>query len=185
MIHPRALVESDQIGDGTRVWAFAHILEGAVVGKNCNVCDHSFIEKGAVLGNNVTVKNGVAIWDRVTIEDNCFIGPNAVFTNDMNPRTEYKKQPEDFDETLIHSGSTIGANATIVCGSRLGHYSFIGAGAVVRGTIPDYALFVGVPARQIGWMCRCATKLNEELICPDCQSKYEECDSGLKPLSEA
>src|SRR5438270_2611470 len=114
--HPAALVESDEIGPRTRVWAFAHVLPGARIGSGCNICDHAFIETGAVLGNNVTVKNGVAIWLGVTVEDNVFLGPHCVLTNDPNPRAYIKKSGEVLETTLIRANATVGANATILCG---------------------------------------------------------------------
>lgn len=158
-IHPQALVETNDLGAGTRVWAFAHVMSGARVGAGCNICGHVFIESGAILGNGVTVKNGVAIWDRVTIEDYVFLGPNCVLTNDFNPRAAFRKGRAELLPTRIGRGATIGANATIVCGVILGQSAFIGAGAVVIHDVPDFALMVGNPARQVGWMCACGTRL--------------------------
>ena len=157
--HPNALIDTDEIGDNTRIWAFAHVLNGARVGSCCNIGEHSYIEGGASLGNNVTVKNGVSIWALVTVEDNCFLGPHCVFTNDMNPRAYIKKGPEDLLPTCVKSNSSIGANATIVCGHTIGRFAFVGAGSVVTRDVQDYALVVGNPARQIGWMCECAERL--------------------------
>lgn len=157
--HPQALVDSENIGDRTRVWAFAHVMNGAQVGSDCNVGEHAYIEGGAKLGNNVTVKNGVSIWSGITVEDNVFLGPHCVLTNDPNPRAYIKKSSDSLVTTLIRANSTIGANATIVCGVTIGQYAFIGAGTVVIRSVPDYALMVGNPARQIGWMCVCANKL--------------------------
>jgi acetyltransferase-like isoleucine patch superfamily enzyme len=185
--HPQALVETEDIGPGTRIWAFAHVLSGARIGSACNICDHVFIETGAVLGNNVTVKNGVAIWQGVTVEDNVFLGPNCVLTNDRNPRAYIKKSGEALETTLICANATVGANATILCGVTIGRYAFIGAGAVVLRTVPDYALMVGNPARQVGWMCRCATRLplpalanpHSSATCPQCQAQFVVTASGL------
>jgi UDP-2-acetamido-3-amino-2,3-dideoxy-glucuronate N-acetyltransferase len=181
-IHPKALVESDSIGRGTRVWAFAHIMKDAVIGANCNICDHAFIESNVQLGNNVTVKNGVAIWDGVIIEDDVFLGPQAVFTNDPNPRAEIKKSRLQLLPTLVRKGATIGANATIVCGTTIGCYAFIGAGAVVIRDIPEHALIVGVPGRISGWICSCATKLKVvrgKAKCTACGRVYEKNKAGL------
>src|SRR6266404_6821610 len=150
LVHPQALVESQDIGPRTRIWAFAHVMTGARVGSDCNICDHAFIETGAVLGNNVTVKNGVAIWEGITIEDNVFLGPNCVLTNDLNPRAYIKKIGTGLRTTLIRANATIGANATILCGLSVGQYAFIGAGAVVIRPVPDFGLMIGNPARQIG-----------------------------------
>jgi acetyltransferase-like isoleucine patch superfamily enzyme len=182
-IHPKALVESDSIGEGTRVWAFAHVMKDAVIGANCNVCDHAFIESNARLGNNVTVKNGVAIWDGVVIEDDVFLGPNAVFTNDPNPRAEIKKSRQQLLSTLVRKGATIGANAIIVCGTTIGSYAFVAAGAVVTRDVPDYALIMGVPGRISGWMCKCAGRLKVvcgKSKCATCGRSYKETGAGLR-----
>ncbi len=188
--HPQALVESDDIGRNTRVWAFAHVMKGARVGADCNLCDHTFIETGAVLGNNVTVKNGVSVWDGVRIKDDVFIGPNCTFTNDPNPRAYIKKGPEGLVSTHIAKGVTIGANATIRCGIDIGRYAFIGAGAVVIRAVPELALVVGNPATQMGWMCVCAHRLplavsgapGELCTCPHCQQRLVRMKEGLKLL---
>ncbi len=186
-VHPKALVESTEIGPGTMIWAYAHIMRGARVGANCKIGDHAFIESGAVLGNQVTVKNGVAVWDRVTVEDNVFLGPNCVLTNDLNPRTYIQKSGEGLTPTLIRANATIGANVTIVCGITIGRYAFVGAGAVVIRSIPDFALVVGNPSRQIGWMCICAEKLplpasapaGTEVTCPHCHVSFTVMQDGL------
>ncbi len=185
-VHERALCESDAIGPGTRVWAFAHVMPGARVGAGCNVCDHAFIEGGAVVGDRVTVKNCVLIWDKVTIEDEVFLGPNMVFTNDMNPRVAFKKDPDQFLPTLVRHGASIGANATIVCGTTIGRYAFVGAGAVVTEDVPDHALVVGNPARAVGWICTCGERLPDEATgglrrCASCARSFRELASGLTP----
>lgn len=183
-VHPQALVETNVIGDGTRVWAFAHIMAGAIVGSNCNICDHAFVESGVVLGDGVTIKNGVAIWDGVTLGNHVFVGPNAVFTNDLNPRAEVKKGHDQFVPTRVQEGATIGANATIVCGVTLGRYCFVGAGTVVIRDIAPYALVVGNPARQIGYMCECGDRLPESLVCA-CGNQFESSTFGLKKIRAA
>jgi acetyltransferase-like isoleucine patch superfamily enzyme len=127
--HPQALVDSEQIGDRSRVWAFAHVMAGAQIGSDCNVGEHAYIEGGVRLGNNVTVKNGVSIWSGITVEDNVFLGPHCVLTNDPNPRAYIKKSSDSLVETLIRANATIGANATILCGVTIGRYAFVGAGA--------------------------------------------------------
>ena len=171
-VHPQALVETEVIGEGTRVWAFAHVMKGAVVGRNCNIGDHAFVESNVIIGDGVTIKNGVAVWDGVSLGDHVFVGPNAVFTNDLNPRAEIKKSREQFVTTDVHEGATIGANATIVCGVTIGRYAFIGAGTVVIRDIPPYAMVVGNPARQIGFMCECGERLPEHLVC-GCGNRFE------------
>ena len=185
-VHERALCESDQVGVNTRVWAFAHVMAGAVVGVDCNICGHSFVEGGARLGDRVVVKNGVQVWDRVTLEDDVFIGPNATFTNDLDPRAAFKKSPEAFLPTLVRRGATIGANATIVCGTTLGEGCFVAAGAVVTRDVPAYALVAGVPARATGWVCACGEGLGApsggEVEC-SCGRRYREAGSaGLEPF---
>jgi len=143
--HPQALVESSNIGEGTRVWAFAHVLPGAVIGRDCNICDHVFIENQVVVGDRVTVKCGVQLWDGVSIEDDVFVGPNATFINDPFPRS--KQHPEHYAQTLIRKGASIGANATILSGVTVGAGAMVGAGAVVTRSVPPHAVVVGNPAR--------------------------------------
>ena len=146
-IHPKSDVANCTIGDGTKVWQFVVILEGAKIGRNCNICANSLIEGGAIIGDDVTVKSGVSIWDGVIIMDNVFVGPNATFTNDLFPRS--KSQPDSYINTIIEVGASIGANATILAGTKIGKYSMIGAGAVVTSDVPEYAVVVGNPARRM------------------------------------
>jgi UDP-2-acetamido-3-amino-2,3-dideoxy-glucuronate N-acetyltransferase len=183
-VHPQALVETDRIGEGTRIWAFAHVMQAATIGRNCNICDHAFVESNVVIGDGVTIKNGVAIWDGVTLGDHVFVGPNAVFTNDLNPRAEVKKGHDQFVPTNIQEGATIGANATIVCGVTLGRYAFVGAGAVVIRDVPPYGLVVGNPARQIGYMCECGETLPESTVCV-CGNRFESAEFGLRKIVAA
>ncbi len=157
-VHPNAIIEPGaSIGDKTRVWAFVHILPKAVVGSECNICDGVFIENDVVVGNRVTIKCGVQLWDGLRIEDDCFIGPNATFTNDIRPRS--KIYPSRFPITTLKQGCTIGANATILPGISIGKWAMVGAGAVVTKNVPAFALVRGNPARQAGWVCRCGNKL--------------------------
>lgn len=176
-VHPQAICESDAVGAGTRVWAFAHVLPGAVVGKGCNLGDHTFVEGGARIGDGVTVKNGVAVWDAVTLEDDVFVGPNVSFTNDLTPRARVKKPPEAFVPTLVRRGATLGANATIVCGTVIDSFAFVAAGAVVTRDVARHALVAGNPARPIGWVCECGTRLDRSLRCA-CGASYREDDAG-------
>ena len=178
-VHPAALVESEEVGSGTRVWAFAHVMKGAIVGRDCNIGDHAFIESGAVLGDRVTVKNGCLIWHGVRIGDDVFIGPGVVFTNDLMPRVRYKTGPEDWLQTEVASRASIGANATVVCGIRIGFNSMIGAGAVVTKDVLDHALVVGSPASRRGWACDCGAMLDTKLTCENCGRRYSVASSGL------
>lgn len=147
--HPAAIVESRQIGARTRIWAFAHVLPGAVIGADCNICDHTFIENDVVIGDRVTVKCGVQVWDGIVIEDDVFIGPNATFTNDPFPRS--RKHLGAYPKTVIHSGASIGANATVLPGLSIGRHAMIGAGAVVTRNVPPYAIVVGNPGYIKGY----------------------------------
>ena len=149
-IHSHALCETDEIGEDSRVWAFAYILAGARIGKNANICSHVFIEGGVRLGDRVTVKSGVQLWDGVEVEDDVFIGPNATFTNDLFPRS--KVVPEEFAKTRIERGASIGANATILAGTTIGTGAMVGAGAVVTRSVPPNAIVVGNPARIHGYV---------------------------------
>jgi UDP-2-acetamido-3-amino-2,3-dideoxy-glucuronate N-acetyltransferase len=179
-VHERGLCESTSVGEGTRVWAFAHVMAGAVVGRDCNIGGGAFIESGAVVGDRVTVKNNVLLWDKVVIEDDVFLGPNAVFTNDLNPRAAHRKP---FVPTVVRRGATIGANATVVCGVVVGEAAFVGAGAVVVDDVPAHALVVGNPARRIGWVCACGERLDDALTCPSCARRYQPEGDGLASAS--
>lgn len=158
-VHPQALVESTHIGPRTRIWAFAHVMEGAVVGADCNVGECVFIEAGAQIGDRVTIKNGVQVWMGVTCDDDVFMGPNATLTNDLRPRSGRRIASEDFPKTHLGRGASVGANATIVAGVAIGAHAMIGAGCVVIRSVLSHALVVGNPARQVGWVCTCGAKL--------------------------
>lgn len=175
-IHSHALVdEGAEIGARTRVWAFSHILSGAKIGEDCNICDHTYIENNVVLGNRVTVKCGVYLWDGVTAEDDVFIGPAAVFTNDLKPRS--RQYPQEFAQTMLKQGCSIGANSTIVAGNIIGAWSLIGAGSVVTKDVPDYAAFWGNPAKFQYWICRCTRKIlllgNDDKSVCQCGKNYQ------------
>jgi acetyltransferase-like isoleucine patch superfamily enzyme/dTDP-4-dehydrorhamnose 3,5-epimerase-like enzyme len=148
--HPAALVESSQIGEGTRVWAFAHVLPGARIGRNCNICDHTFIENDVVIGDRVTVKSGVQLWDGISVEDDVFIGPNATFTNDRFPRSR-QHQEQGILRTVIRRGASIGANATVLPGLTIGEFAMVGAGTVVTRDVPPNSVLAGNPGRITGY----------------------------------
>jgi UDP-2-acetamido-3-amino-2,3-dideoxy-glucuronate N-acetyltransferase len=156
-IHPQAIAESNNIGKGTRIWAFAHILRGAVVGRNCNIGDHCYIEGKVKIGNEVVIKNGVSLWEGVTIENHVFVGPNVTFTNDSLPRAKVYRNK--YDNTLIKEGASIGANATLISPIIIGCYALVGGGAVVTHDVPDFGLVYGNPARLSAFVCRCAKSL--------------------------
>jgi acetyltransferase-like isoleucine patch superfamily enzyme len=178
--HPLALVESDSIGAETRIWAYAHVMKGARVGARCNLGEGVFVEGDVVIGNDVTIKNGVAVYNLVTIEDDAFLGPHCVFTNDLRPRSgRFKRTAESFSPTRVGRGATIGANATIVCGNSVGDYAMVAAGAVVTKNVPPYVLVAGVPARPIGFVCACGERLPASLKC-DCGLSYTKDGNGLR-----
>jgi acetyltransferase-like isoleucine patch superfamily enzyme len=186
--HPNSLVETQHIGAGTRVWAFVHILPGAVLGANCNVCDHCYIENQVIIGNNVTLKCGVYLWDGVTMEDNVFVGPNVVFTNDVVPRSgnkDYLMRP-----TLIKAGASLGANSTILAGVTIGEYALTGIASVVTRDVPAYALVYGNPARQHGWVGEQGERLkpvegaSSGWYSPVTGRQYRETSHGLEQLPQ-
>lgn len=177
-VHPDGRCDSDEVGARTRVWAFAHVLTGARVGSDCNICDGAFVEGGAVIGNGSTIKNGVLIFDGVTIGADVFVGPGVIFTNDLNPRAHIKRGRDAFLPTVVEDGATLGAGAIVVCGVAIGHDAFIGAGTVVTGDVRPHAFVVGNPSRQIGWACRCGLRLPDELACR-CGLRYTLDDDEL------
>jgi UDP-2-acetamido-3-amino-2,3-dideoxy-glucuronate N-acetyltransferase len=174
-IHPTAIVDAGaRIGDGTKVWHWVHVSGGARIGANCVLGQNVFVANDVVIGNNVRIQNNVSVYDAVTLEDDVFCGPSMVFTNVYNPRSHVSRK-NDYRRTLVKRGTSIGANATIVCGVTLGEYAFIGAGAVVNTDVLPYALMVGVPAKRIGWMCQCGERLpsGKRLAqCRKCGERY-------------
>ncbi len=197
-VHPTAVVdEGAQIGAGTRIWHFSHIMPTARIGEGCNLGQNVFVDNNTVIGNRVKIQNNVSVYNGVILEDYVFCGPSMVFTNVINPRSEIERKHE-FKPTLVRRGATIGANATIVCGVTIGRYALIGAGAVVTSDVPDYALVIGVPARQVGWVSRHGHRLSEQddqgnWVCPQSGWRYREVEPGVlrcldwpedEPLSE-
>jgi len=174
-VHPSAIIdEGAQIGEGTRIWHFVHVMGGARIGSDCVFGQNCFVGNVRV-GNDVHVQNNVSIYDGVTLEDHVFAGPSCVFTNVANPRSEVERKQE-YQTTLVRRGATIGANATIVCGVTLGEYCFVGAGAVAKSDVAPFALVVGVPARRVGWMCACGIRLptpdDSRARCESCGAEY-------------
>ena len=178
-VHESSYVdEGCVIGEGTKVWHFSHIMSGAKIGKKCSIGQNVNIGGKAVVGNGVKIQNNVSVYDRVIIEDDVFCGPSCVFTNVFNPRAFVERKTE-YLQTLVKKGASIGANATVICGTTLGKYCFVGAGSVVTKDVPDYALVYGSPAKQHGWMCECGVKLNNVLFCEECGKRYQETQQGL------
>ena len=166
-IHEKAIVESNKIGDDSRIWAFVHILSGAEIGKNANICDHCFIENDVLIGDNVTIKCGVYIWDGMHIEDNVFVGPSVTFANDRYPRSknpDFKKE-----RTLLKEGCSIGANATLLPGITIGQYAIVGAGSVVTKDVPNHALTYGNPGKIHGYVCKCGKQLSFDTNMAQCE----------------
>jgi UDP-2-acetamido-3-amino-2,3-dideoxy-glucuronate N-acetyltransferase len=182
VVHESAYVDAGaSIGAGTKIWHFCHVLGGAVIGERCSFGQNVVVMNGTRVGNNVKVQNNVSIYEGVELEDDVFCGPSMVFTNVLNPRSHVSRRNE-YQRTLVRRGATIGANATIVCGTTLGEYAFVGAGAVVVNDVLDYALMVGVPARRIGWICQCGERLPDDGrgTCKACGSSYEPAGEGIR-----
>lgn len=178
-VHATAIIdEGALIGDNSRVWHWVHICAGAKIGRDCSLGQNVFVGNHVTIGNNVKIQNNVSVYDNVTLEDDVFCGPSMVFTNVYNPRSAISRKNE-YRDTLVKRGATLGANSTIVCGVTIGEYAFIGAGAVVNKDVPDYALMVGVPAKQVGWMSRYGAKLNlpvrgeAQTECPETGELYK------------
>jgi UDP-2-acetamido-3-amino-2,3-dideoxy-glucuronate N-acetyltransferase len=177
-IHPSAIVdEGAQLGEGTRIWHWVHVCARAVIGEQCSLGQNVFVGNRVRIGNNVKIQNNVSVYDNVTIEDDVFCGPSMVFTNVYNPRSAVSRKDE-YRDTLIKRGATLGANCTIVCGVTIGEHAFVGAGSVVNRDVPAFALVVGVPARQVGWMSRFGERLqlpltgDAEAVCPHTGDRY-------------
>lgn len=188
-IHPTAIVDQGaQIGDGSRVWHWAHISSGAQIGSDCSLGQGVFVGNRVIIGNNCKIQNNVSVYDNVTLEDDVFCGPSMVFTNVYNPRSLIERKSE-YRNTLVKNGATLGANCTIVCGSTIGEYAFVGAGAVVNKDVSPYALMVGVPARQIGWMSEFGEQIplplqgTGQYTCPYTGQIYELCGNKLQKLT--
>lgn len=189
-IHPTAVVDTDQIGQGTRIWAFSHIMKDVSVGADCNIGEHCFIESGAFIGNEVTVKNGTMVWEGITLEDGVFVGPHVSFTNDLYPRSPRLLQAREryntkqwLLPTVVKAGATVGASAVLLANLTIGEFSMVGAGAVVTKDVPSYALVAGNPARLRGWVCQCGQPLKFQQntsACCDCGRSFVKDDMAIR-----
>ena len=182
-IHPSALVDAGaQIGEGTRVWHWVHVCGAARIGKGCSLGQNVFIGNDVIIGNNVKIQNNVSVYDAIRLDDDVFCGPSMVFTNVYNPRSAVSRKNE-YRQTNVRRGVTLGANCTIVCGVTIEEYAFVGAGAVINRDVPAYALMLGVPAKQQGWMCRCGLRLQGtgKVLC-NCGAAYGIDESACTPL---
>jgi len=188
--HPTAIIdEGAQIGEGTRIWHWAHVCGGAEIGERCSVGQNGFVGNKVTIGNNVKIQNNISVYDNVTLEDDVFCGPSMVFTNVYNPRSAVSRKDE-YRNTLVKRGATLGANCTIICGVTIGEYAFVGAGAVINRDVKPYAIMVGVPARQVGWMSKYGERLelpvngDAEAKCPATGQRYRLNGNELEYLGD-
>ncbi len=186
-VHPSSFIDDGvSVGNGTKIWHFCHILKGSKIGSECIVGQNVSIGPDVLIGNNCKIQNNVSVYKAITLEDDVFCGPSCVFTNVYNPRA-FIERKQEFRPTLVKKGATIGANATIVCGVTVGKYAMVGAGAVIKSVVPDYAIFVGVPAKQAGWVCKCGTTLefdNYNAVCKRCGNIYKISNGNLIVIEE-
>jgi UDP-2-acetamido-3-amino-2,3-dideoxy-glucuronate N-acetyltransferase len=183
-VHESSFVDEPcEIGAGTKIWHFSHVMKGSAIGRDCNIGQNVVVSPGVTVGDGCKIQNNVSLYTGVVLEDAVFCGPSMVFTNVVNPRSEIVRRDE-YKKTLVRRGATLGANSTVVCGVTIGRYAFVGAGAVVTRDVPDYALVVGNPARRTGWMCRCGIKLEVDgaaTACAACGAKYSMHAGVLEP----
>ncbi|HET9529311.1 MAG TPA: acyltransferase [Blastocatellia bacterium] len=189
-VHESSYVDEPcEIGEGTKIWHFSHIMSGSKIGRGCNIGQNVVVSPGVRIGDNVKLQNNVSVYTGVELEDDVFCGPSMVFTNVVNPRSHVSRKDE-YRRTLVKKGASIGANATVVCGNTIGRYAFIGAGAVVTRDVPDYAMIVGNPGRIAGWMCQCGIKLDldrslqgvQSVTCSTCGKSYEKRDETVSEM---
>lgn len=173
-VHETSIVDDNvEIGEKTKIWHFCHVQSGARIGKGCSFGQNVNVSNNVKIGDGCKVQNNVSIYEGVELEDYVFCGPSMVFTNDLTPRAKYPKGSVGYKKTVLHTGASIGANATVVCGHEVGKWAMVAAGAVVTKNVPDYALVAGIPAKQIGWVCECGNRLGENLECSECGRKYK------------
>jgi acetyltransferase-like isoleucine patch superfamily enzyme len=192
-IHPTSIVETSQIGDGTRIWAFTHVMKDVCIGANCNIGEHCYIESRVTIGSNVTIKNGNMVWEGVRLEDGVFVGPQVVFTNDLYPRSPRLSQARErysdqrwLRPTCIKRGASLGAGAVILAGVTIGEFCTVGAGSTVTKSLPPSALVIGSPARLRGWVCQCGQPLtfsNDSATCAECGLDFTKTGNFVEPLS--
>ena len=186
-VHPSSIVDEPcEIGEGTKIWHFSHVMKHARIGRRCSIGQNVMVATGVVIGDSCKIQNNVSVYEGVTLDDYVFCGPSMVFTNVINPRSEIERKTE-YRATRVGRGATLGANCTIMCGHDIGAYAFVGAGAVVTKDIPAYALVLGNPARRVGWMCRCGIRLPDDrgdIACASCGTTYREISGRLEPLSD-
>lgn len=179
-IHPTAVVdEGARVGEGSRIWHFCHVMPGARIGPSCILGQNVFVAGGVTIGEGTKIQNNVSVYEGVRIGRRCFIGPSAVFTNVKTPRAEVERKGS-YMPTVVHDGATIGANATVVCGTTIGRYGVVGAGSVVTADVPEHRVVYGVPARVRGWACRCGAVLDRRLRCPDCRRAYRRRGASIE-----
>lgn len=182
-VHESSYIDDGvEIGEGTKIWHFCHIQKGAQIGENCSLGQNVNVSNNVKIGNGCKLQNNVSVYEGVELEDFVFCGPSMVFTNDLTPRAKYPKGREGYKKTLLKTGATVGANATIVCGNTLGKWCMVASGAVVTKDVKNYALMAGVPAKQIGWVCECGEVLKSGLTCEKCGRKYLESEDGLEEI---
>ncbi|MDA3871858.1 MAG: DapH/DapD/GlmU-related protein [Candidatus Marinimicrobia bacterium] len=186
-LHESSFIDENvKIGDGTKVWHFSHIQSGSTIGENCSIGQNVNVGNNIKIGNGVKIQNNVSVYEGVELEDYVFCGPSMVFTNVMNPRSEFpQKGSEFYHKTLVKKSASIGANATIICGHTIGKYAFVAAGSVVTKDVPNYGLVVGVPARRIAWVCECGDKLefsDSETVCKKCGKKYRKNENDIEKI---
>ena len=183
-VHESSYIDKPcEIGKGTKIWHFSHVMKNSSIGENCNIGQNVVISPNVIIGDNVKIQNNVSVYSGVICENDVFLGPSCVFTNVINPRA-FIERKDEYKKTIVRKGASIGANATIVCGHNIGQYAFVGAGAIVTKDVPDYALVVGTPARVVGYVCRCGRKLEQKnnlYKCSACNKEYIFTDGNLKP----
>ena len=183
-IHSSSVIDDQvKIGTGTKIWHFCHIQSGAFIGKNCSLGQNVNISNNVIIGDGCKIQNNVSIYEGVELEDYVFCGPSCVFTNDLTPRAKYPKGKIGYKKTVLKQGSSIGANATIVCGHTIGKWAMVAAGAVITNDVPNHALMMGVPARFCGWVCECGNKLSDNLVCDNCGRTYKRTIDGLEEVN--